>query len=595
MHIRKYIGQWGIVLLLLGTAGGNALAQEVNQHIRYTQIYEFIDELANNRIVNPTFAAKPYTRAQIGGMLREAARQDSLLTPRQQRELEFYRNEYAVELDTIPTRNLVHYTGRKGNFDLSLVQPAFQFADRHFKMRVTPIIGMDLTYNRHGLQIKRWWGANLEMDIVRHVSVWGSIRDESYNGRFLSGKYYPDNLEKMRGARLARPQFLNNLPGCEYKEASYGGDYSDVRAGIRIYDWWGSIGLVKDNLVWGTSYHCTNLLSGRAPSFPMLTLRLTPCDWFEFRYIHGFLNSNVTDSTSYYVEETYTETESKLHYRPKSKYIAANLFTFKPIRGLELSLGNSIVYAEDHPKAVYFIPFAFYKSLDHLLTKGLGVENQNSQVFFTASSRNIRHLHLYGTVYIDEFSIKRWKKSNPQHNLVSWQVGAAVTDWPLKNVSYGLEYTRTNILCYKHSIEAITWTSNSYNLGHYLGDNSQEFYVHLSYKPVRSLTLRLDYVHADKGNDYGYIRRKVSSIISEPVLKDIIWQRDEVSLKATYELWNNIYAVATIGWNYDRAHAGSPAVDGESAGTPAEYLDRFSARYTQGANITGLVGLSIGF
>jgi hypothetical protein len=85
--------------------------------------------------------------------------------------------------------------------------------------------------------------------------------------------------------------------GVQYKEANYGGDFSDSKGGISLYTWWGSIGLIKDNIVWGDSYNSSNIISGRAPSFPMLTLNLKPVRWLEFNYIHGWLVSNVIDSS----------------------------------------------------------------------------------------------------------------------------------------------------------------------------------------------------------------------------------------------------------------------------------------------------------
>ena len=62
------------------------------------------------------------------------------------------------------------------------------------------------------------------------------------------------------------------------------------------------------------------------------------------------------------------------------------------------------VYAERNVQAAYFIPIAFYKSLDHLLTKGLATENQNSQAFATITVRPTDHLRLYGSFFIDEKS-----------------------------------------------------------------------------------------------------------------------------------------------------------------------------------------------
>ena len=561
-------------------------AQNIPEHIAYTQVYGFLDELATDGVVDLSSHVKPYSRKLIAAKLQEALLKDSLLSARQYVDLKFYLNDYSNELDTLP-KSFVHWTNHQ-TFDLSLLEPSFHYRDNYFKCRIAPLLGMDLTYNRKGLLIKRWYGADIQLDIVGHVSVWGSIRDQSYNGKYLKDSYFDNNLAKINGAKLAQSQYLNNLPGCEYKEASYGGDFSDVRAGISIYDWWGSIGLVKDNVVWGDSYRSSNVLSGRAPSFPMVTLSLTPCKWFSFQYFHGWLNSNVADSTRYYVEESYTDSTSRIHYRPKNKFMAANLFTFTPIKNLNLSIGNSIVYAEDNVQAAYFIPFAFYKSLDHLMTKGLKVENQNSQAFLMVSSRNIPHLHLYGSVFVDEFSLRRWKKDNPERNIVSYQAGANVTNWPLKNLSYGFEYTRSNILCYKHSIEAITWESNSYLLGHYLGANSQEFYAHVTYKPIRSLSIRLSYVHADKGTDYPYVRRSTTQALSQPVLGNIIWKHDEASVRVTYEIWNNLYAVVDLGYNHDRAYD-------DDYGTAETYLNRYTPVYLHGENFTTTAGMAFGF
>lgn len=569
-------------------------AQEVTQSLYYTRIYDFIDELATDRIISVKSVVKPYSRAFIAGCLAEAASKDSLLDRRQKADLEFFMNDYAAELDTLP-KAYVHWSNKK-SFDLSLVQPQFMYQSKNFKMYVRPILGMDISYNRKGLLMTRRWGAEIQMDIVDHVSVWGSLRDNSYTGSYLSDEYFPSDYDKMLGARVQAPSYLNNLPGAAYKEATYGADFSDFRGGIKAYAWWGSIGLVKDNLRWGDTYNSSNIFSDKAPSFPMITLNLKPCKWFEFNYIHGWMVSNVVDSSYWYVEETHDVDESKRHYRPMNKFIAANMFTFTPIRGLDLSFGNSIIYAERNVQALYFIPFAFFKSLDHLATKGLGTENQNSQVFINLSSRNIKHLHLYASFMIDEFSFSRLKSDNPEHNIISYKAGFNVSNWPLKNLSTGFEYTRNGILTQKHSIQAITFSSSSYWLGHYLGDNSQEFYAYLQYKPVRGLDIKLSYTKAQKGKDYDYVRENVREIISQTALDALTFENDIVSLKAVYEIWNNCYAMLNLEYNNARGYdLQSEVIVGENRLDSQGYLDKFAPKYYQGENWTVSVGLSIGF
>jgi hypothetical protein len=77
----------------------------------------------------------------------------------------------------------------------------------------------------------------------------------------------------------------------------------------------------------------------------------------------------------------------------------------------------------------------------------------------------------------------------------------------VKNLTAVAEYTYTNIITYKHSFNTLTYASNSYNLGHYLGDNSAEMYLALLYKPIRGLDLKLSFTDARKGNDFEYVRR----------------------------------------------------------------------------------------
>lgn len=575
-------------------------AQDIPQHISYTQIYDFIDELAAEHIIEINSAVKPYSRNLIAQKLQEAQLQREHLTRRQQADLDFFLNDYALECDTIPDA-IVQWTNRT-NFSLGLLQPAFHYKDRLFKCRITPLLGMHVYANRKGAILKRWWGASFQADIASHVSVWGDLRDQSYNGTaLLRDSYYETNNAKIQGARLSQPQYLNMLPGCEYKEASYGGDFSDSRGGIKAYTSWGSIGLVKDNIVWGDAYHCSNILSGRAPSFPMVTLQLKPVKWFELNYFHAWLISNVLDSTRQYTANAGTEYE-KIYYRPANKFMAANMLTFRPIPYLNLSVGNSIIYAENNVQAAYFIPIAFYKSLDHLLTKGLAVENQNSQVFFSLSTRNVKYLNLYASVYVDEIKFARFKKSNPENNPISWQAGFSLTNFPMKNLSLRGEYTRTNILNYKHFINTLNYASNDYNLGHYMGDNAQEIYLELQYKPIRSLNLKLWWCHATKGNDYEDVRTRidgqstVSQIISQPVLGEKVWQNNTVAFDAVYEVFNNCYAVLNVAWNNAQAfEPASEPIVGENRLTAQGYLDKFTPVFYQGRNLTITAGFSFGF
>lgn len=584
-------------------------AQRIPEAIEYTEIYDFLEELTTDGVIRSNAAIKPYTRDAIARMLAEAQSKDSLLNKRQKDDLQFYMQDYALELDTLPTyysyghRHVTQWITKVSN--LSLADPSLHILtkDKIFKMRVRPILGMDLSYNTKGLLMHRWYGAEIQMDIAHHLSIWGSIRDNSWSGQGING------------SRITKPQYLNNLPGVQYKEASYGGDFSDSRGGISLYTWWGSISVQRERIQWGDAQHCSNILSAHNPAVPMLTLQLTPCKWFQFDYFHAWLVSNVVDSTYYYTERE-KEGVTGREYRPANKFMAANMFTFMPCKYVQFSFGNSIVYAERNVQAAYFIPIAFYKSLDHLLTKGLGSENQNSQAFASLTVRPTDHLRLYGSFFLDEFKLARLKPSNKENNPVSYLVGFNWSGWPVKGLSLRGEFMRSYIACYTHSINVLSYTSNSYNMGHYMGDNAQSIFVQLSYRPTRSLRLTLDYTNDTKYRAFDYIRdyiaggRPKDPIIGQKPFSEKIWRNDQIQFRAVYEVFNNCYA--HIDFTYNNARAYTPTSDrilGEDRGWNADgtskelagaelenyYLNKYTPVYLQGKNFTFTCGLSFGF
>ncbi|MDR1652468.1 MAG: hypothetical protein LBS01_02230 [Prevotellaceae bacterium] len=567
----------------------NLSAQEIPQNVSYTKIYDFLDELASEQIIDINSAIKPYSRILIAQKLQQADRQTSKLNARQRKDLQFYMQSYALEMNELPETLYDIYNDQ--TVEVSLLEPAIYYKDSLFHATLAPLVGMHIWNNGSKTITKRWIGAEIQAAIGQHFAVWGSLRDNSFGGG--SGEM---------SSLLSKPQYLNLFPGAEYKESSVGnGDYSEVRGGINFSTDWGSLGIIKDNLVWGDNYHGANILSGHNPSFPALYLRIKPAKWFELNYFHGWLVSNMSDTTRVYVDNS-----GKIWERPQNKFMAANMLTFTPISNLNLSIGNSIVYAENNINPGYFIPIAFFKSIDHLFTKGTKTENQNSQVYINFSSRNIKHLHLFASIFADEISFDRFKSSNPETNPISYKFGANLSNFPLDNLILTAEYTRNNIGMYKHKIPEIAYTSNSYNLGHYLWDNSQEIYLAATYKPIRGLDITASFTDARKGNEFEYLTGgELSNQLKTPFLKDVIWKSDIVGLKANYEVFTNAYA--TVELRYSSAKATLPEdapIAGEVRPETVEnntdissqfYLDRFSPKFLQGNKFAFMLGFGFGF
>lgn len=576
------------------------MAQNIPVPLTQVKLYDFLDELLADGVLVHQTAVRPYSRKQVATMLLEAQDADSLLNIRQKRDLAFYLNEYALERDTMVS-NYVQYTDHS-TYNVSLADPQFSYRskDNMFKMRLRPILGGNLLMSKKGVIFHRWYGAELQMDIAKHLSIWGSLRDNSWSGDWLSKTYFPTDNDRRLGARIhygasqLQPALMP-IAGVQYKEANYGGDFSDSKGGISLYTWWGSISVQRENIRWGDAYHASNILSGRAPAAPMISLQLTPCKWFQFDYFHAWLVSNVVDSTYYYVEET--TNGAVRNYRPMNKFMAANMFTFTPIKQLSISFGNSIIYAERSIQAAYFIPIAFYKSLDHLLTKGVRTQNQNSQAFASLSVRPVEHLHLYGSMFVDEIKFSRFKPSNKENNPLSYLVGFNWSGWPVKGLSLKAEFVRSYIASYIHSIEVLDYTTNSFDMGHYLGDNAQSIYAELAYRPIRGMLIKASYTNDTKYNSYAYLRNNISATIAQKPFDHAIFRNEVVQLDGVYEVHPNMYMTLTLQYNHARGfdNMKTDALPSEDIGNAQYYLDKYMPRYFQGKNLSVSAAFSFGF
>ncbi len=539
--------------------------QVVYEHISRTAIYDFLDELANEKLIEINSAIKPYSRTFIAEKLNEVSGKQDQLNKRQRADLEFYLKDYRLELQA-DTRGMkpLNLFPESDHLSTALNPLGLHYKDSIFTASLRPIYGIDYYFNENGSAYHRYGGLEAFAYITEHIGAYTSLRD-NYENEILTD-----------------PEYFNQMPGAPKKNSPEGGrEYSETRGGLMASWKWGAFGIVKDHNEWGNNYNGSNILSGRTPSFAQLKLQLTPIRWFEFNYFHGWLVSEVVDSSnSYWDGDKY-----RAVFYPK--YIAANMFTFRPVRNLEISLGNSIVYSDMNVHPAYLVPFLFYKSVDHTLnaTNKAGQTGQNSQLFLDISSRNIRKLHLFLSIFVDEFSIKRVTEPD-EYNFISWKGGFRLSNWPVQNLALTGEYTYTLPMTYQHNIQTTTFESNWYNLGHYLRDNSQEVFVSLCYKPARGLVIDLSYELGLHYNDYTY--NYDPDVTSKPVMQDLTWRNSEIALQGRYEFLNNAYVFAGLMLG----NAEGFEVDGYSA---KYYLDKYSPSLFQGEVTTFRLGFNIGF
>jgi hypothetical protein len=291
--------------------------------------------------------------------------------------------------------------------------------------------------------------------------------------------------------------------------------------------------------------------------------------WFTFNYFHGWLNSMVVDSAdSYYVTNSYGTDYREVYHK---KYIAANMLTLTPLKKLNISVGNSIVYSDENMNPAYLMPLFFYKSVDHSLTSG--VDNMNSQMFIDISSRQIKNLHLYGSMFIDELSVARIGKDD-EWNFFSYKAGFRLSNFPLSNLSFTTEFTYTYPLAFQHYVPTLTFETTGYNLGHYMKDNAREIYVAFDYRPLRTMTVNLFFSDAVRGPDY---TETGGSRLGNPPLASTEWHNRSMGIKASYQVINDLYTWASF-------------VVSETTGDT-----RWSPGYFYGQKNTLNAGISFGF
>jgi len=513
-------------------------AQVVYEDINNTGVYDFLDELANLRMITLNSAIKPYSRAYIAAKLHEAKMADTVLdtlrlrfhklNKRQRKELMFYLQDYQIESQAYFSSQSNCLAGnyhdkisfilkKQPEMVVSLNPLAFQFKDSLFTFSIRPILGMQWSTNENAAEYHRWWGGSMFGYIGKNLGFYANLRDNNAS------------------VEMAKPKYFTLEQGQVYKNLENGTvDYSEMRGGIVASAKWGSIGIILDRIEWGDNYHGSNILSGRAPAFPSIQLHLNPVKWFDFSYMHGWLNSTIIDSSrSYYSGNTY-----RIVYR--NKYIAANMFTFVPWKGLNFSFGNSIIYSDINVNPLYLIPFLFYNSADAVKNNYSSDAGSNSQLFFNISSRQIRHLHLFISLFIDEWKMSR--VMNPdRHNFTSLKAGLTISDFPVTNLSFTAEYLRTQPMTYDHYIATTTFASGNYVLGNYLRENSQEIFVAASWHPLRGVLLSASYTLSEHGDDIPYAFNAGYEVDNIPFMKNKTWQNASFGLSARYEFVNNGY------------------------------------------------------
>ena len=286
------------------------------------------------------------------------------------------------------------------------------------------------------------------------------------------------------------------------------------------------------------------MLSNKAPSYPYFRLDYKPLKWLNFNYTHAWLNSNIADSSlSYFTNTGRIDNDFRLVF--VQKYLATHSIEVQPMKGLNIAIGESIVYS-DKMDPGFLIPINLFKFYDNNRSNYLIEAGSNGQYFLSLSSRNqIKNTHLYSTLFIDEIKVSSLFNKNESRNQLGFNLGGSITDVFIPYLSLGAEYTKVNPFVYSNLIPAQTYTSYNYSLGDWMGNNFDRAILFAKYTPIAKLKLIARYQKIRKGGP-GTIYEQYAVQPQPSFLFDYIKTRSDVFLQARYEYINNIYLTSSL-------------------------------------------------
>lgn len=443
-----------------------------------SDIYSFLETLSIKGIITFDYEIKPLPRIEIARKLLDSEKKISQLTELEKELLGFYIQDFKHEI------NLV-----KNDFSIE-VNPEFFVTEKDRRVRFFEYAAKDFSFFADpllSLSEESIAGENL---FVRRngFSFYGyALSNWTYSLNFYDNEETGNNLDITKDLTPVRGTSVTKV-----KENAF--EYDVVNASVGYYWSDGSISLGKEYFNLGSGRNGNVILYDQAPSFPFIRLDYKPVDWLRFFYFHGFLVSNVPDSSTF----RYNSVDGRTSISDVPKFMALHTLSFYPADNFSFTLGESIVYS-DQLQPVYLIPVMFFRVADHYLSRGNESASGNAQLFADASYSNKSiQTKFYGSLFIDELSLNSIFEGG-NLSALGYTLGIESADLLFKNSSMGIEYTRVNPFVYMNSVNSQTYTNDSYIMGHWIGSNGDIISFTYKHYLMRSLKFSLNTWYFRKG------------------------------------------------------------------------------------------------
>lgn len=479
-----------------------------------SSVYDFLNRMSIKRIIDANKFAKPYSIEDIIYLIKKIDASSRQLSYKEREELQYYRSLYLVDSS---------FENPKKIFELK-----YSIKDTAYSFFIKPIFGLGSYYRYGEGQFRRYWG----FEIKGHFSKWFSFQSD-----------FRDNWE--HGAKnLNRYKIFVNetYPLLMKSEVNYI-EYSEAKGAAILSNEWIRFGVVKENFIWGNGSNSQLIFSSRAPSFPAIYLELIADKWLRFYYLHGWLISRVEDTS-----RTYRTPVNGWNRRiERKKYLAAHALEIRPYDNLSVTLGETIIYSDMDIQINYLLPFTFYRSVDHSYEGSGGYATGNNGSFFIdAAYFPINGLKLYGTFFVDEFSLSLALEGKNDRNQTAYQIGFQNYGL-IDNLLVTFEYAKILPWVYSNYVPAQTYTHAGALLGHYIGQNSDQIWLSIDYRFSRAFKAKT-FLERTRNGEFGDLNFQYD-LVGEKFLYGKKRIQTSAGLEFTYENWGSF--ATSFFYRYD--------------------------------------------
>ena len=503
-------------------------------------IYEFLNRQAQNGNILYDDMVRPLTRNQISSYLNALSsaytNKKAFLNPIEVKELQFYIKEYGLGINEgFVNQSNEKWLGKdaRGRYrffsKIDTTMPTDKVSKNKaqpFQFNLEPVLQGSLHSDDNGKALAyRTAGVQLWASLGKRFGMQMYYRDINENGTGIDFEKKFTAEQGVVPTANPKPQALN---------------YADVRATM-TYQWKnGILAFGKEQYVAGYGLNGNIIYSTKAPSYPYVKLAQQILPWLKFEYSHAFLASRLVDTPNSYRTTNYGVFGGQ-RFKMIPKYLVSHALTFKLKKGLDLMLGESVIYT-DKIQLGYWLPLMFYKAWDQYVSGTNLNAGANTQLFAQISSRNqIKNTHLYASVLVDEFRPSAIFDPSRSRNQLAFNIGGSTTNFSfLPYLTLNVDYTRINPFVYQNLLPAQEYTNNGYVIGDWMGNNADRMVYEIKYTPIPRLKISIRYEKIRKGAK-GNAEQQYFQQPQPDFLFGLEQKQWNSSAKVVYEWIHNVY------------------------------------------------------